>query len=64
MEFDIKKCDIMEFGKSKNRTSGQYKPGEKEIRKKEFEKDLGVFITKDVSPDKQVNKSVGETYSV
>lgn len=42
----------MEFGKSKNMITGKYKLGEKEIKMVEFEKDLRVFITKVMSPDK------------
>ena len=64
MDFNIKKCSIMEFGRSKNRIHGQYKLGEEEVKKVEWEKDLGVFITKDMSPDKQINKIVGETYNL
>ena len=59
MDFNIRKCNVMEFGKSKNRISGQYKLGEKEVKKVECEKDLGVLITKNMSHDKQINKIVG-----
>ena len=33
MDFNIKKCSIMEFGKSKMRIHGQYRLGEEEIKK-------------------------------
>ena len=54
----------MDFGKSKNRISGQYKLGEEEVKKVDCEKDLGVLITKNMSHDKQINKIVGETYNL
>ena len=64
MEFNVKKCSVMEFGKSKNRISGIYNLGDKEVKKVEFEKDLGVVITNDMTPDKQINKIIGETYNL
>lgn len=64
MDFNINKCSIMEFGKSKNRTIGHYKLGEEELKKVDCEKDLGVIITKELSPDKHISKIVGETYNL
>ena len=64
MEFNINKCSIMEFEKSKNRITRQYKLGEEKIKKVESEKDLGVLITKEMSPNKHINKIVGETYNL
>ncbi|XP_076059106.1 uncharacterized protein LOC143035878 [Oratosquilla oratoria] len=64
MNFNIKKCSIMEFGKSKNRISGQYKIGTKEVKIVSSEKELGVIINKDMSPKKHINKTVGETYNL
>ena len=64
MEFNIKKCSIMEFGRSKNRIIGTYKLGDEEVKKVEYEKDLGVVITNNMSPDKHINKVIGETYSL
>ena len=63
MEFNVKKCSVMEFGKSKNKISGIYNLGDKEVKKVEFEKDLGVVIT-NMTPDKQMNKIIGETYNL
>ena len=54
----------MEFGKSRNRIEGVNKLGDEELKKVEFEKDLGVLITINMSPDKHVNKIVGETYNL
>ena len=54
----------MDFGKSKDRVTGVYKLEEREIKKVEFERDLGVFIIKHMSPDKQINKIAGETYNL
>ena len=64
MEFNVKKCSVMEFGKSKNRISEIYNLGDKEVKKVEFEKDLGVVITNAMTPDKQINKIIGETYNL
>ena len=64
MEFNVKKSSVMEFGKSKNRISGIYNLGDKEVKKVEFEKDLGVVITNYMTPDKQINKIIGETYNL
>ena len=63
MEFNVKKCSVIEFGRSKHRVRGQYKLGEGVIKKVEMEKDLGVYITNNLSPDKHINKIVGETYN-
>ena len=64
IKFNVKKCSVMEFGKSKNRISGIYNLGDKEVKKVEFEKDLGVVITNYMTPDKQINKIIGETYNL
>ncbi|MCD9088855.1 reverse transcriptase domain-containing protein, partial [Stenotrophomonas sp. SY1] len=64
MEFNTKKCSIMEFGKSKNRITGAYKLGEEGIKKVENEKDLGVIVMNNMSPEKQINKIFGETYDL
>ncbi len=43
MELNITKYKVMEFGKSKQRISGQHKLGGEIIKKLKLEKDLGVF---------------------
>ena len=38
MDFNINKCSVMEFGKSKHRISGQYKLGDGEVDKLNLKK--------------------------
>ncbi len=64
MEFNIKKCNVMEFGKTKQRISEQYKLGEEIIKKAKLERNLGVFISKNISPEKHINKIIGENYNL
>ncbi len=44
MEFNVNKCKVMEFGKGKNRTTGNYCLGNTQLSKTKEEKDLGVTI--------------------
>ena len=64
MEFNARKCSVLEFGKSKNRPVGAYKLGEEIIQRRNTEKDLGVIVMDDMSPRRHVNKIVGETYNL
>ncbi len=45
MEFNVKKCKVMELGKSKRRLTSSYTMGEVEIKKTKEEKDLEISIT-------------------
>ncbi len=49
MEFNIKKCSVMEFGKSERRIRGNYLLGDEIINKRTEEKDLGVTISNKLS---------------
>ena len=62
MEFNIKKCSVLEFGKSR-RITNDYKLGNDAIKKSKMEKDLGVTICDSMLPDKHINRIVGETYN-
>ena len=53
----------MEFGKSKRKYKGVYSMGKKNINKK-GEKDLGVAIVDNMSPEKHVNMITGATYNL
>ncbi len=43
-DFNVKKCHVMELGKSRRKPSWTYKMGNEEITKVPEEKDLGVII--------------------
>ena len=45
MEFNIKKCSLMEFGKSNKKVKGNYSLANGNIKKTTEEKDLGVIVT-------------------
>ncbi len=50
MEFNVKKCSVMEFGTSKNRITSDHKLGNEVINKQLSEKDLGgISLKKSVS---------------
>lgn len=53
MEFNARKCSVLEFGKSKDRPVRGYKLGEEIIQKRNTKIDLGVVAKDDMSPDKQ-----------
>ena len=54
MEFDAKKCHVLEMGKSAMRPSWMYKLGKNIISTEKEEKDLGVVIRDNLSPEKHV----------
>ncbi len=64
MEFNIKKCSVIEFGKSRTRVKGDNKLGNDNLAKKTNEKDLGVIITDSLSPERHVHKITAETYKL
>merc|ERR1712035_134475 len=64
MEFNSSKCKIMEFGKSKYRPRQVYTMGNNIIEKTNEEKDLGVNIMDNLSPEKHVNRITAETYNL
>ena len=62
MEFNLKKCHVLEMGVSKNRPHMEYKLGNKKIETSVKEKDLGVTLRNDLSPEYHINNIVKETY--
>ena len=46
------------------RQGGKYSMGNEWIRKTNVEKNLGVWITDNLSPDKHINKITGDTYQL
>ena len=60
MEFNVKKCKVMEFGKSKRRVHYEYKLGEETLEKTKEEVDLGVTITEKLTSDKHIDKITRE----
>ncbi len=64
LEFNIKKCHVMEMGRSKRRPSWEYKMGGITIPKSKEEKDLGVIIQDTLSPEKHINGIFGSTYNL
>ena len=62
LEFNAKKCHVMEIGKSKRRPIWEYKLGEEVIKKSKEEKDLGVIIQDTLSPERHINNIFNNTY--
>ena len=62
LEFNAKKCHVMEIGKSKRRPIWEYKMGDKVITKSKEEKDLGVMIQNNLSPEAHIKRVFGSTY--
>ena len=60
MEFNVKKCKVVEFGKSKRRVHYDYKMGEETLKKTKEEVDLGVTITENLTSDKHIDKITSE----
>ena len=64
MEFNVKKCGVMNFGRSRVRPKYRYKMGNEELKIKTEEKDLGVTVTERLSPEVHVRKIAGEAYNL
>ena len=56
MEFNPKKCRVMEFGKSKRRVHWDYKMEGVGLVKTNEEVDLGVTVTEGLTPDRHIHK--------
>ena len=56
MEFNAKNCKVLEIGCNKMKQRGKYSMGNEWINKTNVEKDLGVWITNNLSPEKHINK--------
>ena len=63
LEFNAKKCHVMEMGKSKTRPTWEYKMGEEVIMKSREEKDLGVIVQDSLTPERHnINGICGLTH--
>ncbi|XP_050692945.1 uncharacterized protein LOC126983856 [Eriocheir sinensis] len=65
MKFNVRKCHVMEMGKSVERPKWTYKMGGGEILKKvNEERDLGVIMQDYVQPGSHINWIFGDTYNM
>ena len=64
MEFNAKKCHVMEMGKSGRRPAWDYKLGESCIAKSKEERDLGVIIQDSMSPERHISGIFGTTHGL
>lgn len=64
MKFNTGKCHVLEMGRSENRPNWEYRMGNNIISKAEKEKDLGVIIQNNLSPEKHINKLVSGIYTM
>lgn len=65
MEFNVKKCHVMEMGKSETRPIWIYKMGNGETLKKVHEeRDLGVVMRDDNQPESHINRIFRDTYNL
>ena len=62
LEFNAKKCHVMEMGKSKRRPTFDYKMGRETILKSREERDLGIVVQDTLSPEKHINGIFASTY--
>ena len=62
LEFNAKKCHVMELGKSRRRPIWEYKMGKEVIKKSKEEKDLGVVVQDNLSPEAHIRGVFGSTY--
>ncbi len=62
MEFNSKKCSVLNFGKSGRRIAGNYYLNNERIMPKTEEKDLGVTATDNLNFGMHINRIMGETY--
>ncbi len=64
MEFNAKKCHVLKMGKSERRPEWIYKMGEEVIKRNEHERDLGVIVQDNLSPEKHINNIFGDAYGM
>ena len=63
MEFNANKSKVLEMGSSRMRPRGKHSMGNEWINKTNV-KDLGVWITDNLSSEKYINKITGDTYQL
>ena len=64
MEFNADKCHVLEMGRSIHRPHAIYNLGGTNLMNAEKEKDLGVIIQNNLSPEGHINKIVGEGLAI
>ena len=64
MDFNVEKCHVIRFGVSKYRPVMQYKLGDKVIPTTDKEKDLGVVINSEGSPEDHINQITRKAYNL
>ena len=62
--FNAAKCSVMRMGVSKYRETYQYVLNNTNLRVSECEKDLGILVTPNMSPDKHIAAIVKSTYAL
>ena len=64
MEFNADKCHVLEMGRSMHRPHARYNMGGVELKSADKEKDLGVVVQSNLSPEGHINKVVGEGLAI
>ena len=64
MEFNADKCHVLEMGRSMHRPHARYNLGGVELKSADKEKDLGVVVQSNLSPEGHINKVVGEGLAI
>ena len=64
MEFNADKCHVLEMGRSMHRPHARYNMGGVELKSADKEKDLGVVVQSNLSPEGHFNKVVGEGLAI
>ena len=64
MDFNMSKCHVIEFGRSKYRPSFEYKMGDRVIEKSVEEEDLGICFQESLSPELHINRKVRNTLGI
>ncbi len=64
MEFNLSKCKVMEFGKSKKRIQYHYEMDDVKLKKSKEEVDLGVTVAENLTLERHIDKITGETMNL
>ena len=64
MEFNLRKCKVLEFGRSERRVHWDYRMDEVSLEKSGVEVDLGVTITEGLTPDRHISRITGEVMNL
>ena len=64
MKFNAEKCRVMKMGRSRRRPVFEYSLGGVQLSESQCEKDLGVCVTSDLSPESHINAIVRSVYAL